>query len=150
MVWAAFCSTGRVSLCFVTPKMKSMDYIEVLDDHLIPFIEALPPRQNMTFQHDNAPIHASYWTNFFLSRNSINLLDWPVCSPDLNPIENIWGQLVRIIYAENKQYKTVAELKKAILDAWNGLSLQTFQNHVNSMPNRIFQVINRNGDATDY
>ena len=52
--------------------------------------------------------------------------------------------------AENKEYKTVAELKQAILAAWNGLNLQTFQNHVNSMPNRIFQVINRNGDATDY
>ena len=60
------------------------------------------------------------------------------------------GQLVRIIYAENKQYKSVAELKQAILTAWNGLSLETFQNHINSMSNRIFQVINRNGDATDY
>jgi len=89
-------------------------------------------------------------TNFFLNRNSIDVLNWPVCSPDLNPIENIWGQLVRIIYAENKQYKSVAELKQAILAAWNGLSLETFQNHINSMPNRIFQVINRNGDATDY
>jgi hypothetical protein len=68
----------------------------------------------------------------------------------LNPIENIWGHLVRTIYAENKQYQTPAELKQAIWAAWNGLSLQIFQNHVNSMPNRIFQVINRNGDVTDY
>jgi hypothetical protein len=130
--------------------MKSIDYIKVLDDHLVPFIEALPAGQSMTFQHDNAPIHASFATRFFLHRNSINVLDWPACSPDLNPIENIWGQLVRIIYAENKQYRTVVELRKAIFDAWNGLGIQTFQNHINSMPNRIFQVINRNGDATDY
>lgn len=130
--------------------MKSIDYIKVLDDHLIPFIEALPPRQNMTFQHDNAPIHASYWTGFFLQRNCINVLNWPACSPDLNPIENIWGQIVRIIYAENKQYSTVAELKKAILAAWNSLSLQTLKNHIDSMPNRIYEVIYRHGAATKY
>jgi hypothetical protein len=130
--------------------MKSIDYIKILDDHLLPYIEALPPRQSMTFQQDNAPIHASFATNFFLHRNSVHVLDWPACSPDLNPIENIWGQLVRVIYAENKQYRTADELKQAILAAWNRLSLQTFQNHINSMPNRIFQVINRSGDVTDY
>jgi len=139
-----------VALAFITSRMKSINYIQVLDDHLVPFIEALPPRQSMTFQHDNAPIHASFATNWFLWRNHILVLEWPACSPDLNPIENIWGQLVRIIYAENKQYTTVAGLKKAILAAWNQLPLQTFQNHINSMSNRIFQVINRNGDVTDY
>jgi transposase len=77
-------------------------------------------------------------------------LDWPACSPDLNPTENIWGQLVRTIYAENKQYRTIDELKIAIRTAWDQLSLQTLRNHVDSMPNRIFQVINRNGESTDY
>jgi hypothetical protein len=96
------------------------------------------------------PIHASFTTNFFLHRNSINVLDWPTCSPDLNPIENIWGQLVRTLYAENKTYMTEDELKEAIRVAWNQLSLQTLENHVDSMPNRIFQIINRNGGPTDY
>jgi transposase len=130
--------------------MKSIDYIQVLDNHLISFIESLPPGQTFTFQHDNAPIHASFTTNFFLHRNSINVLDWPACSPDLNPIENIWGQLVRTLYAENKTYTTEDELKKAIRVAWNQLSLQTLENHVDSMPNRIFQIINRNRGPTDY
>ena len=69
---------------------------------------------------------------------------------DLNPIENIWRQMVRVIYVENKTYRTVDELKQAILAACNQLSFQIFQNHVNSMPDLIFQVINRNGGVTDY
>ena len=44
---------------------------------------------------------------------------------------------------ENKQYKTVAKFKQAIMPAWNGLTQETFQNHINSMPSRIFQMINR-------
>jgi hypothetical protein len=96
------------------------------------------------------PIHASFVTNQFLWQNTVYVLDWSACSPDLNPIENIWGHLARAIYAGNKQYRTVDELKRAILTAWNNLSLQTFQNHANSMPDRIFQVIQDKGGATKY
>lgn len=148
-VWGAFCSTGKVSLAFVTSKMKSADYVQVLTDHLLPFLRR-HRRQQFTFQQDNASIHASRETSRWLATNNIDVLDWPACSPDLNPIENIWGHLVRIIYEGNRQYDTVDQLKTAILTAWNKLGLQTLQNHVNSMPNRIFQVINRNGCVTDY
>jgi hypothetical protein len=44
----------------------------------------------------------------------------------------------------------VVELRKAILAAWDNLTPETLQNHANSMPDRIFQVIQRNGAATDY
>jgi transposase len=129
--------------------MKSEDYIQILAEHLEPFVRHLQ-RQHLTFQHDNASIHASRKTRQWLSDNNIISLDWPACSPDLNPIENIWGHLVRTIYAGNKQYQTVNQLRIAILDAWNRLGLRTLQNHIDSMSNRIFQVINRNGSATDY
>jgi hypothetical protein len=126
--------------------MKSADYVRVLDEHLRPFCA----NQQFIYQQDNAPIHTSRETRRWFNDNNITLLDWPACSPDLNPTENIWGQLVRMIYAENKQYQTVEQLKQAILKAWRRLTVQTLRNHVESMPNRIFQVINRNGAATDY
>uniref|UniRef100_A0A1I7WQL6 Reverse transcriptase domain-containing protein n=1 Tax=Heterorhabditis bacteriophora TaxID=37862 RepID=A0A1I7WQL6_HETBA len=34
--------------------------------------------------------------------------------------------------------------------AWNELNESVIKNLVNSMPERIFQVINRNGSCTDY
>ena len=61
------------------------------------------------------------WTNFFLNRNSINVLDWPACSPDLNPIENIWSQLVQ----DN------CRTEASNLGRMDELSMQTFQNHAN-------------------
>ena len=64
-------------------------------------------------------------------------------------MENLWRILVRRIYAEGKQYATVDELKTAISDDWGNIEKTVLQNLVNSMGNRIFQVINRNGKVTD-
>ena len=38
MVWAAFCSKGILEMQFVSSKMKSVDYIHVLQMSLVPFL----------------------------------------------------------------------------------------------------------------
>jgi transposase len=159
MVWAAFSSTRRVKLAFVPKKMNSIQYQFVFEQCLIPFYRRNPNR-NFIFMQDNAPIHVSRTrrvrgvirtgTLDWLQARDIPVLEWPPNSPDLNPIENLWGILVRRIYAENKQYQSVKELKKAIVRAWHGIDQETIDNLVLSMENRIFQVINRNGGPINY
>ena len=149
MVWAAFTSTRKVKLVFVPKRMNSIQYQFVLRRSLLPFFRR-NRHQNFVFMQDNAPIHVSRSTRAWLQRKNIPLLDWPANSPDLNPIENLWGILVRRIYAENKQYQNVAELKNAIVAAWHSVDQETIDNLILSMDNRIFQVINRNGGPIDY
>jgi transposase len=159
MVWAAFTSTGRVKLAFVPKKMNSIQYQFVLERCLVPFYRRNPNR-NFIFMQDNAPIHVNRTrrvrgvirtgTLDWLQARNIPVLEWPPNSPDLNPIENLWGIMVRRIYAENKQYKSVKELKKAIVRAWHSVDQEIIDNLVLSMENRIFQVINRNGGPIDY
>ena len=43
------------------------------------------------FQQDNALIHALRHSKVFFSDKNVVLMDWPALSPDLNPIENLWG-----------------------------------------------------------
>ena len=104
----------------------------------------------MKFQQDNAKIHVSRSTKRWFEAQNIPLLDWPNRSPDLNPMENLWAILARRVYANNKQYETVQELKDAITTAFAELDQEVIDNLVRSMPNRIYQLINRNGVLTDY
>lgn len=41
-------------------------------------------------------------------------MKWLSRSPDLNPIENLWGILSHAIYKNGKQYNNIKKLKKAI------------------------------------
>uniref|UniRef100_A0A914QHT3 Transposase n=1 Tax=Panagrolaimus davidi TaxID=227884 RepID=A0A914QHT3_9BILA len=149
MVWGAFSALGKLELAFTSSRMNSEDYQQVLQNHYIPFKNRFR-RIPLIFQQDNASIHVSRSTKGWFDRKRINVMDWPPRSPDLNPMENLWGILVRRIYANNKQYDTKEELKQAILDAWDAIDVQVINNLVNNMQNRIFDVIQRNGKAIDY
>ncbi len=42
------------------------------------------------FQQDNAKPHPAAITTAWLCSRRARMLNWPACSPDLSPIENIW------------------------------------------------------------
>ena len=149
MVWAGFSAFGKTPLVFVTHRMNSKNYQNVLEDNLLPYMRRFPSIR-FTYQQDNATIHVSTDTQGWLKKKKVSTLDWPARSPDLNPTENLWGILVRDIYADSRQYENVNQLKEAIQKAWDRVSLDQLSPLVNSMPNRMIQVIERHGKATDY
>ncbi|CAD6185082.1 unnamed protein product [Caenorhabditis auriculariae] len=107
-------------------------------------------RANMIYQQDNASVHASNSTLAWFAAKNVVLLDWSACIPDLNPVENLWSVLVRRVYANGKQYTTVNYLKRAIRAEWDGLDKSLLQSLVGSMPNRIFEVAQKQGGITHY
>ena len=77
------------------------------------------------------------------------LLDYPACSLDLNPIENLWGLIIAKVYEGGRQYSAISELKNAILDAWGKIPSVQLK-LVDSMPSRIFEFIKANDGSTKY
>ena len=64
----------------------------------------------------------------YLLEQKIRLLDHPVWSPDLNPIENLWELFAAEVYEGGQQYSAISELKNVILDTWKKYLWFNFRN----------------------
>ncbi len=80
----------------------------------------------------------------------VAVLEWPARSPDVIPIENLWGVLAQKIYNNGRQFDCIDDLKDALMMAWDSISLDTLRNLVKSMPRRLVSIIERKGGCTTY
>jgi len=87
-------------------------------------------------------------TKLKLAEAGIELLPWPASSPDLNPIENLWSILKERIARHLPRPSTHEAMKEAILEEWDHISEQELERIVDSLPNRIQQVIENHGGHT--
>lgn len=149
MVWAGFSKGDKTALAFLDGRQTAQDYQLMLEDNLLPYAPLIAGA-NWVFQQDNASIHSARSTKEWFDRWHINAIEWPARSPDLNPIENLWGIIVRTVYRDGRQYQNRNDLKSAILSAWNQIPLEQLERLVNSMPSRIFEIIQKNGGQTRF
>ena len=56
----------------------------------------------------------------FLRDRGVKLLDWPALTPDLNPIENLWGIVARQVYDGGRQFETCSLLSMQTLYKTHG------------------------------
>ena len=73
-----------------------------------------------------------------MTDKNVQKISWPSYSPDLNPMENLWGIMSRRIYGNGHQYSTVEDLKKSIQTAWRSISTETLKSLSSSMKDSIF------------
>ncbi len=76
----------------------------------------MPLVRHALLQHDNDPKHTSKATVGFLKKNRVKVIQWPSMSPDLNPIEHLWGILKRQV--EHHSPSSIQSLKEVILEEW--------------------------------
>ena len=150
MVWGSFCRYGVISLEILEGRINSQKYTKMLDSGPLKKIDDKLGKGKYVFQQDNAPCHVSkYSLNFFHSKK-ITLLDWPACSPDLNPIENLWGILTQRVYKNNRMFQSKKELIKKIQKEWNNIELKICEDLVLSMDSRCEMVLGGEGALIKY
>ena len=130
--------------------MNSTDFKKLLKKALFPFIKKIPAT-DFVFQQDNAPIHASRATQQYLKKCKVKVMNWPSCSPDANPIENLWGNLARSVYKHGKRtFRNKNELKKVIIEEWEKIKPDYLTKLVKSMPRRCLAIIKQKGGKINY
>ncbi len=178
MVWVDMSSAGVGPLCFLRSKVNTAIYQEVLEHRLsdemlnrgpdslwslkipwhvstrslehfmLPAADQLYGDADFIFQQDLAPAHSAKATSTWFKDHGIPVLNWPANSPDLNPIEKLWGIVKRKMrYARPNNAE---ELKATIRATWALITPEQCHRLIDSMPRRIVAVIQAKGAPTKY
>ena len=121
-------------------------FCSILEEGLVKSFEKLGMDEDKRiFQQDNDPKHTSKKAQRWLLDNNIKLLDWPPQSPDINPLEHLWGHLKRQLRKYDTPPKGVHELWERLVKEWNAISPEVCLKLIDRMPRRIQAVLNAKG-----
>ncbi|CAJ0951401.1 unnamed protein product [Ranitomeya imitator] len=125
LVWAGFNKDELVGPFQVEDgvKLNSQTYCQFLEDNFFKQWyrkTSVSFKKNMIFMQDNTPSHASNYSTAWLASKGLKeekIMTWPPCSPDLNPIENLWSLIKSEIYREGKQSTSRNSVWEAVMAA---------------------------------
>lgn len=151
-VWGGIGHYFWTDLYFFTTNLDARLYQSIVNSRLPPkYFRDCPRklRRSWVFVQDNDPKHRAKKMKELLDDIAPDRIqNWPSNSPDFNIMEDAWGHLD--LKARESTATTISGLKRVLTKAWNDYSLSKIRNSVASLPARLQQAIERNGERTDY
>ena len=139
-VWGGIMGRRKTNLIVVQGNLNVQGYInEILQPEAVPFLQRHGPAILM---HYNARPHVAR-----ICRQFLNVLPWSTVSPDMNPIEHIWGYLGRKVRARGNVHN-LRDPKNALIQEWNNIPNVVIRRYVRSMRGRFAACINSRGGHT--
>ena len=155
-VWGAIWKGGVVGPFFFEGNVNGVNYLQMLQDYLLPYLQAKNIVHKVRFQQDGAPPHWSREVRSFLDRTfpegwigrGSNSVPWPARSPDLSPCDFfLWGTI------KDKVYKTkprsLQELKEKIAHAFAEIDSDMVQKTLQNYAKRLEECVTINGDHVE-
>jgi DNA-binding MarR family transcriptional regulator len=149
-LWAWISVGSPGVMVHVEERLNSDVYSRILENIMVPSVQMAYPNNNFIFQQDNCSIHTAHRVTEWFENHNINVLDWPSRSPDLNPIENMWGLMVKKLQGSRLIFANREEFLNAITDAWQSLPQDYYRNLCLFMPSRLRKILEVNGAMTKY
>jgi len=164
MVFGAIAWWGKTQLVRMPAGLKitAAEYLDTLQNFTIPQVKILfggdPDDSDndskgggnrFEWVQDNASVHNAKVVKDWLSEQQWKTLSpWPAMSPDLNPIENVWGIMSQRL--AGRSFDDGEDFWKAICDAWDAIDYNTIRSLYDSLPKRYAAVIEEEGGPTKY
>ena len=120
----------------------------VYEAGLIPFIQERFPDGHRLYQ-DNDPKHSSKYIETFLKERGVNWWYTPPESPDLNPIELVWGSLKQFL-RNNFKPKNLEELTAGIEQFWLTLTPEVCAKYISHLKKVIPKTASVGGAPSGY
>jgi hypothetical protein len=147
-LWGCFCARGIGQAEIFVGAFDAQRYTGILQHNLIQTALHFYPNEHWWMQQDNAPQHTSHLATRWFHNHGVDLLDFPPYSPDLNPIENLWGILKGRI--ESRLARTTDELERVLREEWEAVDTQLLSSLTASMPTRCAAVVANRGHKAPY
>lgn len=153
-VWGYMSIHGVGDVTRIEGRFTAEKYIDVLQNFLLPSLQRrqfpFPPGP-IIFMHDRCPIHtARIVREWFNHQEYLQLLELPSKGCDCNPIEHLWANMVNCWEPERE--RTPEQLMQHTREHWELFrgKAHLLRSLVNSMPDRLREVIEKNGGWTHY
>lgn len=147
MVWGCFSYHGVGKLVFIDGIMDAAKYVDILSRNLCSSANSMGLSE-FIFQQDNDPKHTAKLTKRYFESKNMNILEWPPQSPDMNPIENLWGDIKAVI--SEKMPKNIRELKELISAEWQQITVERCQKLAMSFKKRSLELYRAKGGHINY
>jgi hypothetical protein len=105
----------------------------------------------------NNTIHTAYKVRDWFKEQGIPCTDWPLYSPDLNPIEHLWPHLNKKVLELHPELETITgedDIHKALgttlQEAWSLIGKDLIDKLIESMPDRVKAYKKADGWHTKY
>ncbi|KAG2465062.1 TCB1 transposase, partial [Polypterus senegalus] len=148
MLWGCFSVARTGRLVRIKGKMTAAMYRDILDENLLQSTLDLRLGRRFIFQQDNDPKHTAKVSKEWLQDNSVNVLEWPSQSPDLNLIEHFWRDLKMAVHRHFPS--NLKELERCCKEEWAKLAKDRCAKLVASYSKRLEAVIAAKGASTKY
>ena len=147
MVWCFISWNGVGPLVFVEGGIDSNLYIENLKNYVLPHVlEELDENGRVQwYVDDGVTCHDSQEVIDYCDSKGIQRPYWPPTSPDMNPIEHVWGWMKNQLTYLTVAPRDIEDLKRIIADIWYGFDTQKIRELFKSMPNWIRALHRANG-----
>ena len=149
MIWAGISIGGCTDLHVINGNLTGAIYRdEILHPIVRPYAGAIG--NDFVLMDDNARPHRARIVTDYLATETIERMDWPSCSPDLNPIEHAWDMLQQAVSRRPVLPTNRQELTLALQQEWARLPQIAFRRLIRSMQRRCRAVIQAQGGHTPY